>query len=307
MRSRLCDRGAVQLLSDEDVRTLPAAAVVDAAREALVLAGRGQLVAPPRVRSQLGEIDYVYTAGALGDGTSGFRVYRAGEPAGDQLVAVWDADGRLTTLVVGHELGARRTGALGAAAADVLARPDADTVGVIGTGRQAWTQLWALAAVRDLRDVRVYSREERRRQDFAARARKELGVVAKAAPDPASAIREAAIVVLATTSPTPVIDAEDVAVGTHVTTVGPKSSDAHETPLALVTAAAVVTCDSPQQAAAYSEPFFTGSTPLVPLADVILGRVPGRQHDDDITLHCSVGLAGSEVVLADRLVTGRPR
>ena len=82
MRSRLCDRGAVQLLSDEDVRTLPAAAVVDAAREALVLAGRGQLVAPPRVRSQLGEIDYVYTAGALGDGTSGFRVYRpASRPA----------------------------------------------------------------------------------------------------------------------------------------------------------------------------------------------------------------------------------
>lgn len=131
--------------------------VVAAAREALLQAARGELDAPPRVRTELGSLDYVFTAGALADGSSGFRAYRAGQPAGDQLVAVWDADGALTGLVVGEELGARRTGALGAVAGDALARPDAHTVGLVGTGRQAWAQLWALAAVRDLRQVRVYS------------------------------------------------------------------------------------------------------------------------------------------------------
>ena len=72
---------------------------------------------------------------------TGFRAYRAGTPAGDQLVAVWEADGTLSAVVVGEQLGACRTGALGAVAADALANPDAGTVAVIGSGLQAWTQL----------------------------------------------------------------------------------------------------------------------------------------------------------------------
>ncbi len=170
----------MRVLNDDDVRAAPASMVVAAAREALLQAARGELDAPPRVRTELGSLDYVFTAGALADGSSGFRAYRAGQPAGDQLVAVWDADGALTGLVVGEELGARRTGALGAVAGDALARPDAHTVGLVGTGRQAWAQLWALAAVRDLRQVRVYSPSEQHREDFAARARSELGFVASA-------------------------------------------------------------------------------------------------------------------------------
>jgi ornithine cyclodeaminase len=95
-----------------------------------------------------------------------------------------------------------------------------------------------------------------------------------------------------------------VSAGTHVTTVGPKSQHAHETPIELLRAAVVVTCDAPAQASAYPEPFFTGRTPLVSLADVILGCAVSRQSDDDITVHCSVGLPGSEVLLAHRLLTG---
>jgi hypothetical protein len=120
------------VLDDNDVRAAPASVVVDAAREALLQFGRGELIAPPRTRAELGNVDYIYTVGALADGTSGFRAYRAGQRAGDQLVAVWDPDGQLTGLVIGDELGARRTGALGAVAADALARPDANTVGLIG-------------------------------------------------------------------------------------------------------------------------------------------------------------------------------
>lgn len=115
-------------------------------------------------------------------------------------MAVWDADGRLLGLVVGDELGARRTGALGAVAVDALARPEADIVGVIGTDRQAWTQLWALTAVRDLTQVRVHSPNEQRRRTFAVRAHDELGLVVTPTVDAASAIRNAGIVVLARTS-----------------------------------------------------------------------------------------------------------
>lgn len=292
----------MRVLTDNDVRGAPAAVVVDAAREALIQAGRGELTGPPRVRIELGDVDYVYTAGALADGTSGFRVYRAGHPAGDQLVAVWAADGHLAGLVVGEELGVRRTGALGAVAADVLARPDATTVAVVGSGGQAWSQLWALTVVRDITQVRVFSPNTSHRQVFAARARAELHLAASAVDDAASAVREADIIILATRSSTPVISAADVADGTHLTTVGPKFRSGHETPAELVAAAAIVTCDSPQQAAAYPEPFFTGSAPLVSLSDVLLGAIPGRQHRCDITVHCSVGLAGSEVLLAHSLL-----
>lgn len=187
----------MRVLTDNDVCGAPAAVVVDAAREALIQAGRGELTGPPQARSELGDVDYVYTTGALADGTSGFRVYRAGHPAGDQLVAVWAADGHLAGLVVGEELGVRRTGALGAVAADVLARPDATTVAVVGSGGQAWSQLWALTVVRDITQVRVFSPNTSHRQAFAARARAELHLAASAVDDAASAVREADIIILA--------------------------------------------------------------------------------------------------------------
>ncbi|MGP5395423.1 hypothetical protein [Arthrobacter rhombi] len=292
----------MQIIGDEQVRRTAAADVVEWMREALAMHGRRELVAPPRARSALGSLDYVYTAGALPDGTSGFRAYRAGQPAGEQLVAIWNGAGDLEGLVGGDELGIRRTGALGAVAADVLARPEAESVAVIGSGLHAWAQLWALTAVRRLHQVRVYGRTRAHAADFAARAQGELGLNAVAVTDAADAVRDADIVIVATRSSTPVIDAADVAPGTHVTTLGPKSQGSHETPVALLDVAAVLTCDSPDQAAAYPDPFFADPGSLVALGEVLLGKVPGRRNAEDITVHCSVGLAGSEVLLASRLL-----
>ncbi len=287
---------------DDDVRALPPRAAVDAMRELLLSAADGRMQAPPRLRAALDGLDYVFTVGRLADGTSGFRVYRAGEPAGDQLTAVWSPNGELRGIVTGDELGARRTGALGAVAADVLARADAAIAGVVGSGGQAWTQLWALSAVRGLDRVRVYSPTAAHREAFARRAGDELGLEATAVGSASEAVAGADLIVLATRSTTPVIEAADVSPGAHVVTVGPKSRSGHETPTELVTIAAVVTCDSPAQARAYQEPFFTGDVELVDLADVVAGRVPGRRGRDEVTLHCSVGLAGSEVALAARVL-----
>lgn len=270
-------------------------------RDALLAAHRGELASPPRLRAAAGPADYVFTVGGRPGGPTGFRVYRAGPAAGDQLVAVWQPDGNLAGMVVGAELGARRTGALGGVAADVLARPDATTVAVIGTGRQAWTQLWALGAVRHLSDVRTYSRDPDRRTAFARRAAAELQVAARPAASAEQAAAAADILILATTSAQPVIDPAAVAAGTHVTTVGPKAAQAHETPTELLARAAIVTCDSPQQAAAYPEPFFTDPASLTPLSAVVAGPAPGRASPDDITVYCSVGLAGTEVLLAAAL------
>ena len=290
----------LRVATDEDVRRLPATAAVQTMQEVLAL--RGELLAPPRIRAELGEFDFVYTAGRVPSGASGFRVYRAGRPAGDQLTAVWAPDGRLRGVVVGDELGARRTGALGGVAADVLARPEAATLGVVGSGAQAWTQVWAISAVRDLRSLTVFSPNREHREAFALGAATHFGLEARAAENPAEAVAGADIVVLATSSRSPVIEADDVAPGTHVTTLGPKSAGGHEAPLELVARAAIISCDSPAQAHAYPEPFFAGDTELVDLASLVDGSAPGRAREDEITLHCSVGLAGTEVALAERVL-----
>ncbi len=289
-------------MGDDEVLGLSAADAVSAMREAVLLTGDGRLSAPPRVRAQLDDLDYVFTVGGVSGGPAGFRAYRVGEPAGDQLVAVWNDDGELECVVVGDELGGRRTGALGAVAADALARADAETVAVIGSGRQAWTQLWALRAVRRVGTVRIYSRDTTRRSRFAENVTRELGLAAEAVDGAGEAVRGADVIILATRSASPVIDATDVAAGTHVITVGPKTLDGHETPLELVDRARLITCDSPDQATAYGAPFFIDRGALVELSAVISGRHPGRQSPEEVTLHCSVGLAGTEVILAKRVL-----
>ena len=185
----------------------------------------------------------------------------------DQAVLVWDGTGRLSGCVVGNELGARRTGALGAAAVDALARPDSATVGIVGSGVQAWTQLWAISAVRSLSSVRIFSPTPDNREAFAGRALAELGLSAAACDTAQDAVADADIVVLATRAERPVVDAAWIRPGAHVNTVGPKLASAHETPTKLADAAAVVVTDSPDQAAGYGEPFFT-SRPLTQTASI---------------------------------------
>ena len=289
------------LLDDDAVLALAPADAVDAMRQAVRAAYSGELVAPARVRAELGKLDYVFTVGALGAGPSGFRAYRAGTPEGDHLVAVWDDTGKLTGVVVGTQLGARRTGALGAVATDVLSRHDARVAAVIGSGLQAWTQLWATTAVRDIKRVQVFSPDRQHRAQFGARAERELGVHTTAFGTAREALAGAEIVILATRATSPVVDADDVQPGTHVVTVGPKRMGAHETPVQLAERASVISCDSPAQAGAYATPFFTGSLPLTDLGAIVAGTAQGRQGQDDITLYCSVGLAGTEVLLAQRL------
>jgi alanine dehydrogenase len=293
----------VKVLFDDDVRTLlEAAAAVAAARRALVDAHRGVLAAPPRLRADFGENALVFTAGGYADGPVGFRVYGLWPDGSDQAVLVWEGNGTIAGCVVGRELGARRTGALGGAAVDALALENATSVGIVGSGAQAWTQLWAISAVRRLTEVRVFSPTRVNCEAFARRAEAELALQGVSCDTAEEAVTDADLVVLATRSEQPVIEAGWIRPGTHVNTVGPKLASAHETPVELAEVADAVVSDSPEQAVAYGEPFFTRRA-LTHLGAVIAGDQRGRAGESDITLYCSTGLAGSEVVLAHALLT----
>jgi alanine dehydrogenase len=297
------------LFSDRDVAAaLDAAGTVEAMRDAVLAAHAGRLIAPPRASAPLGGGRMVLTAGHLTGEWYGFRSYDTfGHPDGEQLVVLHDGrTGAVRAVAVGEELGSRRTGGLGGVAVDALARADAETLGVIGSGRQAWTQVWAAAAVRPLRDVTVHSRTPARREAFAARVRAELGIPARPVAAPAAAVTGRDVVVIATTSTRPVLDARDVDPGTHVSTVGFKQRDRAEFGSDLLDAADVLVTDSPAQAGAYDPPMLTAAPPyaerLRDLGAVLAGSAPGRVRPDEITVFCSVGLAGTEVFLLDRLV-----
>ncbi len=291
------------VFDDDDVRArLDPATAVRAVRAALLAHHDGTLHAPPRVRADLGDGHLVFTAGRLrAEGVFGFRAYDTVADA-EQLVAVWGSgNGALRALVHGTELGARRTGAIGAVAVDAAAVPGAVRVGLVGAGAQAWTQLWALRAVREIEEVVVASRHPERAAAFARRAAGELGLEARAVADVRDAVRGRNVVVVATDSAVPVLDAGWIDAGTHVTTLGPKTVSRHEVPAGLADRAAVVLTDSVAQAAGYPEPHLFPVERMVGLGAVLAGAATGRTAPDQITVFCSVGLAGTEVAVAAAL------
>ncbi len=166
------------------------------------------LAAPARVSSDLGQGRLIFTTGARAGQWFGYRSYDTfGADPGAQVVVVHDwHTGLAQAIAVGHELGRRRTGAIGGVAVDVLARPDAAQLALVGTGSQAWAQLWAVNSVRAIAGVRVWSRDAGHRESFARRAEAELGVPASPARSAQDAVHAADIVILATSSPVPVLD-----------------------------------------------------------------------------------------------------
>jgi ornithine cyclodeaminase len=244
------------------------------------------------------------TAGRLPGTASGFRMYSTA-PEAQEVTLVFRASGDPLGLITGSDLGRRRTGALGGVAAKLCARRDARTVGLVGAGSQAFTQLWAIAAVRDIERANVYSRAPDTARKFAVRAGAELGIDVDVQPSARAAVAGADIVVLATPAAQPLVDVSWIAPGTHVHTLGPKGVAEGECPKSLVRTATILTSDSPIQLLAMEgsdQPWTGGRTPT-PLGDILTGRQPGRRHDDDITLYASVGLSGTEVLFAHHVLT----
>lgn len=293
-------------LSDADVERLATPELTRAAmHEAVLAAYRGELIAPARVSAALGDRRLTFTCGSRPGCWQGYRSYVAPGDAGDeQVVVVQDeASGAVRAVAVGAALGPRRVGGIGAVALDALGPRAPERVAVIGTGTQAWHQLWALPArFRDL-PIAVYSRTPDTRADFARRVGTALELRASAASSVAEAVEGADVVILATSSPTPVLRADQVRPGCYVTTLGPKQVGRAEFDPTLARDAALVVSDSPAQVAAYDPPNVLAGSEiedrLVHLGEVLAGEVA---PPDGTRVFFSVGLAGTEVWLLDTLI-----
>lgn len=287
----------MEILQDADIECVPITAFVAAISEFLVADFQGHAAAPPRqsVRFQPGRI--VFTSGGLGN-LAGFRAYETFQSrqrvTDDQIVAAWDTNTcSLIGVCIGSKLGAIRTGVLGGIAVNALAPASISTCALIGTGLQAETQLRAILALRKLFEVRVYSRQETHRNAFAERLAAETSTRVVPCTSPEDAAWHADIVVLATNSNTPVIDAGALQETAHITTVGPKTESAHELPLAAAEGRLVVS-DSPQQIQAHGEQHMLAGHPDIRHLGEIL--CVGRSQEPRPSLFLSAGLAGTEVV-----------
>lgn len=213
------------------------------------------------------------------------------------------ADGRLEAVLEADTLGQRRTGAATGVAARHLARRGATTLGVIGCGWQAESQVEAIrAAVPSIRRVVAYCRNERRLADFCARVGAEA----------AESHRDAAggdVVVTATTSRDPVLRGEWLREGALVAAIGANDPTARELDNVVLERATFVCCDSLEQSRLESgdliEPVQGGVLDWLEvheLQEVVAGEVQGRGSDADIVLFKSNGLAAWDVAVAAEVV-----
>ena len=303
-----------RLLTDDDVRQqLSMSDAVECMENAFRLHAAGTLQAPARAAVDLGEAgNMIFTVGGTqGENPlAGFRVYdlkHLGGPKRNELVVVFcGRTSALLGLVAGKLLGPIRTGAIGGVAIKYLSDPDAKTLGVIGTGPQAATQLEAAAAVRNLETIKVFSRNEENRWQFAKQMSDKLGREVQAVDSAREAVEKAEIVITATISSTPVLQADWLQPGVHINNIGPKFKDQTELDLDVISQTNRFITDTKAQVDKTGDRFILQGTEhfdsLEELSSIVAGTVEGRREASETTLFYSLGLAGTEMLLAQRLL-----
>lgn len=199
----------------------------------------------------------------------------------------------------GDSLTAIRTGAAGGLAAELLSRPDAETVALFGAGVQARSQFQAVMAVRKIKEVHVVDISGAAAGRLASDIATWPGAPRVSSDTPAQeAVRKADIVITATTSKTPVFDGNDLKPGAHITGVGSFTSDMQEVDPVGVERSTVFVDSRRSAEAEAGDLIMAGARIEAELGEVVNGVHPGRKSDDEITFFKSVGLAAQDAVAA---------
>lgn len=306
-----------RFLTSEDVSGLATPAdYVSAVRDGYRQVGEG---APAEPRTRLDSADPPgflsnYVAILPDTGVMGGYTYAAGFGDRDAhfVTSLFDAgSGRPLAIVDGASTNPFKTGAAGAVGVDELARADAGTVGVIGSGPQARGQLRAAATVRDLDAVRVFSPTREHRESFAASMDDHLEAALEPVADAADAVEGADVVITATTATEPVFDGDLLAPGTHVTAMGQYSPGKRELDHRTIQRATYVPdlrARAFQDAGSFLSALEAGVVDEghvhAELGEVVAGVEPGRTREDEVTVFDSGG-TGIETVAAANLLYER--
>ena len=294
------------LINEEEVRMLlPMDECVDALDAAFAEWASGGASNMPRYRLPLARGAQQVMAGmSTGAGATGLKTYVSGTRGPSKMVVLLFGaeDGQPLAMIAANALGAIRTGAASGLATRYMAREDAASAAIIGSGRQAETQLAAVRAVRPIERGLVYSRDRERREAFAQRMAAELAFDVRAAESPDEAVADADVVCAITNSREPVFDGGRLKEGAHVNAAGSNHWMRREIDEATIRRSAVVVVDDLENAKnecgeliwAAERSAFRWET-AVELRDVAAGRASGRPSPDAVTLFESQGLALEDV------------
>ena len=300
------------LLTEADVKSLlnmPLA--LECVQHSFERLANGSALLHARQRLHLPSKSYLHYMAAA-DGTGGYmglKIYTSSRDGLRFLITLFGAEsGDLLALLEADFIGQMRTGAASGIATRLLAREDAQTAGMVGTGLQARTQLQAIAQVRRMTEVRAFSRSAEKREKFAKEMTEALKIPVSAVESAEAAVRHADIVVTSTTSTSPVIEGAWLKPGAHINAIGANFPQKRELDSQAVERCNVIVVDSREQSKmeagdlihVFREDAARWSD-VRELADIVSGKLSGRTRAHEITLFKSNGIAIEDIVVAGRI------
>ena len=220
------------------------------------------------------------------------------------------SSGQEVAQIAADSLTATRTAASSALATDLLARQDADYLGIIGTGAQAQAHLPAMLQLRNFKRVNVYSRSKAHRAGFLRKFAGKHKVPISAASSAEDVARNSDVLVLATSSPVPLFKGSAVRPGSHVNAIGSGLPTRREVDTALIKRSTLVVDSKAQAFASYGEILIplkagaiTKSHVKAELGELLLHPSKIQRREKDITVFKAGGLSVLDAVFADYLVS----
>ena len=305
------------LLSEQDVRiVLPMRDLIDAMEIALSRFSSGAVVQPLRTVIEVGlqrafvGVMPAFISDPPALGTKVVSVFGSNAAVGlpshlATIVLLDPMTGELLAIMDGRFITEARTAAVSAVSVEHLARSDASTLAIIGSGVQARSHLEAISVVRDLEDVRVWSRTEEKRTTFAREMRPRVNVPITIAATAEAAVDGADLIVLATSSREAVVRSEWIEDGAHICAVGACRPDQREMDTELVRRGRVFV-DSragalaeagdiviPLKAGAFDDTHLAAE-----LGEIVARKATGRTSPADVTIFKSLGMAVEDVAAA---------
>lgn len=304
------------LIHEQTLRaTITPALAVSVVRDAFRADGEGRTTVPPVINLEIPgtrsefHVKTAYIAGvphvAVKIASGSYDNAARGLPTGSGLMALFEAETGLPAalLLDNGYLTDVRTGAAGAVAADLLARVSVETVGVLGSGVQARHQVRCLAAVRTVRRLVAWSPTPARLERYCAEMRAEGFDVAIDTPE--GVCRAADILITTTPSRDPLVRADWLRPGVHVTAVGADSPGKRELEAECLARADLIVVDRFDQCAAFGElrhaldaGFVTPADVHGELGAIAAGRRPGRTSDGQITIADLTGVGFQDTAIA---------
>jgi ornithine cyclodeaminase len=303
----------------EVTELLPMHECIEVMEETLAAVARGQAVLPLRPVMRLPELggglgmmpSYLGNIDAIGlkvitvfHGNHGTK-YDSHQGA---VLLFESKHGQMLSIMDATSITAIRTAAVSGVGTKLLSRENSRSLAILGSGVQARTHLAAMRLVREITDVRVWSRDRDRALGFAERESKRHGVAIAVAADVKSAVNGADIVCTTTGSRDPILEGQWLSLGTHINAVGSSIAVARELDATAVKMSSLFVDrrestlnEGGDFLIAKQEGAVDNSHILGELGEILTGQVRGRRNPDEITLFKSLGLAVEDLASANHI------